>query len=365
MGLPEVVAAGWASPEGSRPSAFSSSTARLPPATPWAHPGSPASAPADGAKACQPLQREELSKQKPPGPPERVPGVGVGTHFALLAPGAQPGRPAQAVPGHGRRGRGAARRPPTAPPRAPRPAPRPQPPAPARVGADLPRRGLAPSPRWAPLGCSRCGAGEPGTVRRAAAAAGGHRFMGRAAGGKEALVSQARRIPARGAHLSGQEPGRRRCRARPPEKAAAPAAPGPAPRPTAAGAGEEPPPPPPRPAPGAAPPPPAGCPAAPARRGLPAPCPGRRPPTSRRCAVSSATAPTAGDRARGFRPCGREAPGQGCPGPICHPPGPRSSPLHVCVQRESPVRTAPARVSSGKVLKPPSKVIPIKGPAPT
>lgn len=31
--------------------------------------------------------------------------------------------------------------------------------------------------------------------------------MGRAAGRKEALVSQAGRIPARGAHLSGQEPG--------------------------------------------------------------------------------------------------------------------------------------------------------------
>lgn len=51
--------------------------------------------------------------------------------------------------------------------------------------------------------------------------------MGRAAGGKEALVSQAGCIPAHGAHLSGQEPGRRRRRARPPEKAAVPAAPGP------------------------------------------------------------------------------------------------------------------------------------------
>lgn len=48
-------------------------------------------------------------------------------------------------------------------------------------------------------------------------------------------MSQAGRIPARGAHLSGQEPGRHR--ARPPEKAVAPAAPGPAPRPTAVGQG--------------------------------------------------------------------------------------------------------------------------------
>ena len=81
-------------------------------------------------------------------------------------------------------------------------------------------------------------AGRAGGGRRPR---GGDRFMGRAAGGKEALVSQAGRIPARGAHLSGQEPGRRRRRARPPEKAAVPAAPGPSSRPTAAGAGEEPP----------------------------------------------------------------------------------------------------------------------------
>lgn len=48
-------------------------------------------------------------------------------------------------------------------------------------------------------------------------------------------MSQAGRIPAGGAHLSGQE--RERRRARPPEKAAAPAAPSPAPRRTAAGQG--------------------------------------------------------------------------------------------------------------------------------
>lgn len=48
-------------------------------------------------------------------------------------------------------------------------------------------------------------------------------------------MSQAGRIPARGAHLSGQEPGRHR--ARPPEKAVAPAARGPAPRPPAVGQG--------------------------------------------------------------------------------------------------------------------------------
>lgn len=47
-------------------------------------------------------------------------------------------------------------------------------------------------------------AGRAGGGRRRR---GGDRFMGRAAGRKEALVSQARRIPARGAHLSGQEPG--------------------------------------------------------------------------------------------------------------------------------------------------------------
>lgn len=52
-------------------------------------------------------------------------------------------------------------------------------------------------------------------------------LYGAAAGRKEALVSQTGRIPARGAHLSGQEPERRRARL--PEKAAAPAAPSPAP----------------------------------------------------------------------------------------------------------------------------------------
>lgn len=54
--------------------------------------------------------------------------------------------------------------------------------------------------------------GRAGTVRRAGCREGGRRrggdrFMGREAGRKEALVNQAGRIPARGAHLSGQEPG--------------------------------------------------------------------------------------------------------------------------------------------------------------
>lgn len=84
----------------------------------------------------------------------------------------------------------------------------------------LPRRGRA-LPRWAPLGGWAAGARRAGLCGgRAAVGAGGREGRGplyeAAAGRKEALVSQAGRIPTRGAHLSGQEPGR--SRARPPER---------------------------------------------------------------------------------------------------------------------------------------------------
>lgn len=119
-------------------------------------------------------------------------------------------------------------------PAVPPPCPAPKPPAPAAVGGRT-YLGADWRPPRAGLGSAAPAAarGRAGTVRRAGGGEGGRRprggdrFMGRAAGGKEALVSQARRIPARGAHLSGQEPGRRRRRARPPEKAAAPSAPSP------------------------------------------------------------------------------------------------------------------------------------------
>lgn len=136
--------------------------------------------------------------------------------------------------------------PPTAP--GPRPSPWRLPrseagPTLARTRA-LPARGSA-----RPLRLQR--AGEPGLSggRLAGRAGGGwrprggDRFMGRAAGGKEALVSQAGRIPARGAHLSGQEPGAAAAAGPAPRKRLRlPRRPAPAPRPPAAGAGEEPPP---------------------------------------------------------------------------------------------------------------------------
>lgn len=117
---------------------------------------------------------------------------------------------------------------------------------------DVPRRGLARSGAGSCRRWSEPGGPERGRRRATAArrrrrrrAGSGQHFMGRAAGKKEALVSQERRIPAYSAHLSGQEPGRRRhrrSRIRPPERAAAPPAPALSRDPLRRGPREEPPP---------------------------------------------------------------------------------------------------------------------------
>lgn len=231
-------------------------------------------------------------------------------------------------------------------PRLPRP-PLPRAQAPGACGGrrpDLPWRRLAPSPRWAPLGCSGCSARasrdcrEGGWQGGRAAARGGDRFMGRAAGGKEALVSQAGRIPARGAHLSGQEPGRRRRRARPPEKAAAPSAPGPCARPDDGGGGG---------GEGASPslqsslPTPPGCrlrcPAALGHRWPLRPRPAALPPLyARRCAALLPRRQSTVRMASVLGP--RAEPDLSFTGSWVRSAAP--SPASTCVQREIPVRTA-------------------------
>lgn len=91
-----------------------------------------------------------------------------------------------------------------------------------------------PGLRWVELSARANPEGQRDGRRRRAGASSALWTGG--AGRKEALVSQAGCIPARCAHLSGQELGcRRRRQARPPEKAAAPAAPAKGPEPPRGG----------------------------------------------------------------------------------------------------------------------------------
>lgn len=85
-----------------------------------------------------------------------------------------------------------------------------------------------PGLRWIELSARASPEGQQDGRRRAGASSA---LWTGGAGRKEALVSQAGCIPARCAHLSGQELGCRRSRqARPPEKAKAPAAPAKSPK---------------------------------------------------------------------------------------------------------------------------------------
>lgn len=201
--------------------------------TPWQAGHLPWATQAEGARACRPsafgkVMSRETNASRPSQPAPLHSGPGGGGH-SLPSSRSQNGHPG--CPGTWRAEHGAARRPATALPlcaRVPAPAGSGAAPTSARTRA-LPALDSVP-----PLGC-RGAASRP--VRRAGCSGGGRRegrgrLYGAAAGRKEALVSQAGCIPARGAHLSGQEP--ERCRARPPEKAEAP---GPAPRRTAAGQG--------------------------------------------------------------------------------------------------------------------------------
>lgn len=224
--------------------------------------------------------------------------------------------------------------------RRPAPLPRAQAPRACRGRRpDLPRRGLAPSPRWAPLGRSGCSARasrdcpEGGWRGGRAAAAGrgplygaGGRWEG-GAGESGPPHSCARRAPV-GAGAGAPPP-----RARPPEKAAAPSAPSPC-APTDGGGGG-----------GGASPISPGRPRAP------------RLPTPPGCGVGCPVPPAGGVAswlpthlrtqggeqprcpdghrpcARGFRPVPVPARAQGCLSPICHSLGPFGlTRLHVCLE---------------------------------